>query len=115
MAYVRVSVLRPLTVFTLCAAAMFAAGRQDRYALVLKERPLAAELMSRKDLQQKATSDRRQNLLARQASIRHTLDQQKISVTGANHFLANVIFVQADKSQVDKLRQLPGVARVERL
>jgi uncharacterized protein (TIGR03437 family) len=43
------------------------------------------------------------------------LDEQKIRVTGANHVLANVIFVQADRTQVDQLRQLPGVARVERL
>ena len=106
--------LRPLVVFTLSAVAAFAAGRQDRYVLVLQDPPLAADLTSRKDLQQKnAVSDRSRNLLAAQSSVRHLLEEQKIRITGANHVLANVIFVEADKTRVDLLRQLPGVARVE--
>src|SRR5688572_32556467 len=115
MPYVRVTVLRYFAVILLCAGTLLAASRRERYVLVLEDPPIAANLSSSKDLERAAAADRSRQILRTQASIRDALATKKIRVTGANHTLANVIFVEGDPARLQELKQLPGVARVERL
>jgi minor extracellular serine protease Vpr len=108
------SVLRHLSLFLVCTAALWPASRAERYVLVL-EQPAAAAGLSSKDAARQAMADRRQKILAGQTSLREALAGKKIRVTSANQLLANVVFVESTAGQVEIMRSLPGVARVERV
>src|SRR5687768_1501959 len=105
MPHVRVTVSRYFLVFLLCVSAVWPASRRERYVLVLSDPPLAADVSAAKG----------QKIAAAQRSLSDTLSEKKIQVTSSNQLLANVIFVEGDAIRMEDLKQLPGVARAERL
>ncbi|MCX6634860.1 MAG: hypothetical protein NT090_07230, partial [Acidobacteria bacterium] len=119
MEYVRKGVRRLSVVLLLllAVAGVFpaAAGRLDRFALVLEDPPVAARVESRKDLARSAATDALGRIRAVQTALRQALGERKIRVTGAAQTLVNAVFVAADESRVEELRALPGVVRVERM
>ena len=119
MEYVRKGVRRwsVVLLLLLAVAGVFpaAAGRLDRFALVLEDPPVAARIESRKDLARSAATDALGRIRAAQTALRQALGERKIRVTGAAQTLVNAVFVAADESRVEELRALPGVVRVERM
>lgn len=110
-----VTSVRAMKVCALFVALAAVALPAERYALVLEDAPLAAQATNRKDLARLAASDARSRLQASHAAVRERLAKKQIRVTGANQLLANVLFVQASRASEAELRNLPGVAYVERL
>lgn len=119
MEYVRKGVKRSsfVLLLVLAGAGVFpaAAGRLDRFALVLEDPPVAARIESRKDLAKSAATDSLGRIRAAQDALRQALAERKIRVTGAAQTLVNAVFVAADESRVEELRGLPGVVRIERM
>src|SRR5512140_3009218 len=119
MEYVPKGVRRSPIVYLLllAVAGVFpaAAGRLDRFALVLEDAPVAARIESRKDLARRAASGALGRIRTAQNSLRQALGERKIRVTGAAQTLVNAVFVAADESRIEELRALPGVVRVERM
>ena len=85
---------------------LFASGAlsraADRYALVLRDPPLA----------RRTAAAPREALLRAQKNVRSVLADRRIPVTGAVHELLNAVFVIAPADRVGELRALPGVAAV---
>lgn len=90
-------------------------GRFDRYALILEEPPLAEQVASGKVLNREAAANRFQRIVTAQSSLRQALAEFQVPVTGSTQTLLNGVYVRAEADQVEKLGQLPGVVRVERL
>ena len=81
--------------------------------------PVAQQVLregaSRAALSSRAASTHRQKLLIDQASLKTSLEQRKIAVTGSVQTLLNAVFVMAPPSRRDELQAIPGVAGVVRL
>jgi minor extracellular serine protease Vpr len=116
-----------LVVFSLFAAALcagFAPGAvaqvssaaSGRYALILKDPPLARQVLTgaatRRALAAADALERGRALLRAQEALKEALSARKIAVTGAMHTLLNAVFVSAAPDQVAELRALAGVAEV---
>lgn len=99
----------------LAAALPAAAGRLDRFALVLEDSPVAAQVASRKDLSRRAALDADTRIRQAQSNLRRALAEKKITVTGAARTLVNAVFVAAGEERLNELRALPGVVRVQRM
>ncbi|MEK7408330.1 MAG: S8 family serine peptidase [Acidobacteriota bacterium] len=99
----------------LAPLAMAAPRDLDRWALILDDPPLAAQVSSREELRGKAAQDTARRLLAAQQRLRRELAQRHIQVTGAAHTLVNAVFVRASEEQLEALRAQPGVKRVANL
>lgn len=111
---------RTLAVFTLLV--LFTGGiwaqsavRGERYALLLADPPLASAVKQRAELRTAAATQRQASLAARHETLKRTLRQREIPVTGEVYTLANAIFVRATEQQARELRRLPGVSGVVRL
>ncbi len=99
----------------LWAGALAAQRGWDRYALVLEDSPVAAQVASRKDLRTAAAQEASVRLEAAQERMRQELARRHIRVTGAAKTLVNAVFVRASEEQIRELGGLPGVRRVEQL
>jgi len=84
----------------------------ERYALILDEPPLAAQVASRKELRAAAALEALARVEAAQRSLRQELAQRNIPVTGAVKTLLNAVFVRVPSEQAGELASLPGVRRV---
>jgi minor extracellular serine protease Vpr len=93
------------------AGTLVAQRGYERYALVLEEAPLAAQVSSRKDLRAIAP-DVPARIEAAQNRLREELARRGIRVTGSVKTLLNAVFVRASEEQAAELRGLPGVRRV---
>lgn len=87
----------------------------DRYALVLEDPPLAAQIGSREELESARTRQAVERLLDRQRALRDELERRGIRVTATSQILVNAVFVRAGADRLEELRRLPGVRRVEYL
>lgn len=104
---------RLLTLLLAGLLAMTGAARDaDRYALILEDPPVVAQIHAREELESLRTREAAGRLLARQEAVRRELARRNIQVTGAAHLLVNAVFVRARPEQAEELRQLPGVRRV---
>jgi len=103
-----------LLLLLLLAALVSAAATRDldRYAVILEEAPLAAQVRSRQELGTERARESAGRLLEAQRRLRQELARRNIAVTGAAHTLVNAIFVRAREEQLEELRRLPGVRRV---
>ncbi|MBC8164533.1 MAG: S8 family serine peptidase [Bryobacteraceae bacterium] len=96
----------------IAACSAQSADRLERFALILDDKPLAADVSSRKEL---ARSSRRDQVSARQNVATTALQDRGIRVLAAEQTLVNAIFVEAPADAADTLQSIPGVALVERL
>src|ERR1700722_11235377 len=94
-------------------------AQSGRYALILKDPPLARQVLvggvGRSALAGPEARERGTSLLRAQEPVRAALAARNIAVTGAVHTLLNAVFVSAAADRVAELRTLPGVAAVIRL
>jgi uncharacterized protein (TIGR03437 family) len=89
--------------------------RLDRYALILSDPPLARRVTSRRQLLAVAAGPARQQIAARQATLKLALNARNIHVISSSQILLNAVYVTAPGVDMSTLRSLPGVARVVRM
>ena len=111
---VRPSVKSSLIVFCTAFVAL-GATRADRYAVLLEGPPLAQQFTVAKFKNSKAALDVRAAINSSQASARAAIQQTGARITSANQLLVNALFVEATPEQAAQLRQMPGVALVDKL
>ncbi len=97
------------------AGTLVAQRGRERWALIMDDPPLAAQVASRKELTKAAAQDAAGRIEAAQQGLRQELAQRQIRVTGAVKTLANAVFVRAGEEQLEELKSLPGVRRVVHL
>ncbi|MEX2264600.1 MAG: S8 family serine peptidase [Bryobacteraceae bacterium] len=93
----------------------FSLGAQTRsgeYAVILKEPPLARQVVLRKDLRAAASITRLGRIQGEQRAISAALAERGVPVLGATQTLLNAVFVRATSGDLKALRALPNVARV---
>jgi minor extracellular serine protease Vpr len=112
----RLSVLGFALTCLLAAPVIAGAGqRQQRYALILPDAPVAARLASRGELSASRARDASLRIEAAQQSVRRELARRGVRVTGAAKILLNAVFVELPESEAAKLQDLPGIRRTEQL
>jgi minor extracellular serine protease Vpr len=94
------------------ATAICAQSVANRYALILEDPPVSARFATREAAEAPAGRSYRQQIEARQQSLRDVLVARHITVTGSVSTLSNAIFVAAPPARVDELKSLPGVQGV---
>jgi minor extracellular serine protease Vpr len=105
-------ILAAVIVFSIHVAA-FGQIAPNRFALILEDPPVSAKATSREEmLNSTASRNYRQQIAARQQSIRTELASRKIQVTSSADTVMNAIFVIAPKERVAELAAIPGVKAV---
>ncbi len=94
------------------APAIFAQSAVTRYALILEDPPVTQRFATREASQSTGGRSYRQQLEAKQASLREVLAARHITVTGSVTILTNAIFVAAPKARAAELKNLKGVKGV---
>ena len=94
------------------ATAASAQTAPNRYALILEDPPVSERYRSREAAESVEGKSYRQQLEAKQQSLRELLKSKNIPVTGSVTVLTNAIFVTAPKERLDELKNLPGVKGV---
>ncbi len=86
-----------------------------RYALILKDAPLAQTFATREEMMSAAATPVQLKIGAAQQILRRELETRKFTVTGSSAMLLNAVFVAAPPDRVDELKALPGVLGVVRM
>src|SRR5438045_4896239 len=115
MTHVPSHVMKAACLLLLCALALCADSRVSHYALILQDAPVAEQITSRKDLRTTAAEDRQHKIETAQSVVVGELRKRGLRSTGAIQLLLNAVFVEADSTQVNTLRSLPGVVQVLQL
>src|SRR3954447_11180249 len=101
------------------ALALSPPDQTHRYAVILRAAPLAQQVWSegasRSALSAPAAETHRRSLLKGQESLRTTLKQRKIVITGSVQTLLNAVFVNVPASRITELKAMPDVAAVIRM
>ena len=104
-----------ITFLLVTAGLASAEAKLNRYAVVLSDPPLAAEIGSRKDLKNTASIDRKRKIDAGQAQFRNALVERSLREIGSMQTLLNAVFVKATETEAAALRGLPGVTAVREM
>jgi uncharacterized protein (TIGR03437 family) len=96
----------------IAASAAFAQVAANRYAVILQDPPVAAKFTSKEAVRSAEAKNYRQQIEARQRSLRGELESRTFQVTGSAATLMNALFVIAPASRVAELKSLPGVKDV---
>src|SRR6266853_1605181 len=104
-----------LLLAALFALELSAATRTDRYALILADPPLAALAESREQLESVAMAQPRARIENIQSGLKAELERRNVLTIGSTKTVLNAIYVIAPESELDALRSLPGVVRVEKM
>jgi minor extracellular serine protease Vpr len=91
---------------------MFAQMIPGKYILMLQDPPVSSRYKSKAELESAEALTYRQQIEARQTSIKQDLAARNIAVTGSVSVLINAIFVNAPASRVAELSAISGVAAV---
>ena len=86
-----------------------------RYAVVLKDPPLAEFSQSHQNAPPAAIESYRRHVETAQESLRRELGRRKFTVTGSVQNVMNAVFVTASPDRIAELRALPGVKAVVRM
>ena len=100
-----------LAMALLGASLLPAQAARNRYALILEDSPVAAQL-SRQRMAQPEGANYRRTLQQRQQSVRGELARRGIVPTGSVTTLLNAVFVVAPADSVADLQSIPGVKSV---
>jgi minor extracellular serine protease Vpr len=99
--------------FTLAlSTAALAQTAPKRFALVLDDPAVSGRFASREEMQSTAARSYRQQIEARQQSLRKELASRSVQVTGSVSTVLNAVFVRAPKERLAELQSLPGVKGV---
>jgi minor extracellular serine protease Vpr len=88
------------------------AGQVREYAIILQDAPIAARIMSRKELRSRAALDAGRQIEAAQQTLRNALAGRNVQVIGSVKTLLNAVFVRVSGDEASSLASLPGVRRV---
>lgn len=98
--------------FWLAIPASYAQFAPNRYALLTEDPPVVSRFAARGAAAGPAALSYRQQVLARQATLRARLSALQVPVTGSAATLMNAVFVAAPESRLAELQRLEGVAAV---
>ena len=87
--------------------------RLNEYALILRDPPVARRISAAEGLYTQSAADHVGRITAAQKRVTEELAQRQIRVTGSSQLLVNAVFVRATEKQVQEVRSIPGVARVQ--
>lgn len=115
--------MTPKRLALIALAAVAALGREPaqraatpvdtgRWIVLLEEPPLAAGLAGRADLRSARTRGGWDRLVDRQARLSRELDHLGVRTLASTQLILNALFVRGTAAQADRIRQLPGIARV---
>jgi minor extracellular serine protease Vpr len=96
----------------LLAATALAQQHAARYAVFLRDAPVAQRFSTRAELQSASGIAYRQDVESAQRALRTALAARKVVVTGSVSTLLNAVFVAAAPGRVAELKAMPGVADV---
>ncbi|MFN7922505.1 MAG: hypothetical protein U0Q16_20540 [Bryobacteraceae bacterium] len=96
----------------LASFAAFSGQRSARYAVILEDLPLAAFESASDSKARTANADHAQKLAAAHLSLRTAIADRGIRLLGESQLLLNAVYVATTEDQAERLRALPGVARV---
>jgi hypothetical protein len=103
-------------IFTLGLILMAAAqAPTERYAVVLREPPVAEFSASHKNASAADIENQRKKIKTAQASLQHDLEQRGFAVTGAVENVLNAVFVLSPPNRIPELRAVPGVKSVVKM
>ncbi len=97
---------------TIAASTLFAQANRTRYALILEDPPVSERFAAREARESLTARNYRQQVEARQQTLRRDLAARKIQITGSVSTLLNAVFVMSSPDRADELRSLPGVKGV---
>ncbi len=101
--------LRNIAILTACASAAFAASPAREFALILDGPPVAAKF-GREVRNGMEAQSFRAKVRESQASVKKSLAEKKLTVTGAADTFVNAVFVSAPMDRMSELSTIPGVA-----
>ena len=104
-----------IAAFSLLAATGLAQRGSNSYIVVLKDPPLAEAMQSRKDLLRKEASSQRSALIAKQAALSSRMSASGIQIIDSTQVLLNALYVHASNEQIEQIKALPEVDRVQRM
>ncbi len=104
-----------IALFLFAAGLVSAESRLNRYAVVLSDPPLAAQVGSQKELRNTATADRKRKIDTAQGQLRTALVERNLREIGSMQTLLNAVFVKATEEEAAALRYLPGVTAVREM
>jgi minor extracellular serine protease Vpr len=104
-----------IAAFSLLAATGLAQRGSNSYIVVLKDPPLAEAMQSRKDLLRNEATIQRSALVAKQTALGNRMAESGIQVLDSSQILLNALYIQASAEQLEQIKGMPEVARVQRM
>ncbi len=104
-----------IAAFSLLAATGLAQRGSNTYIVVLKDPPLAEAMQSRKDLLRKEATAQRSALESKQTALGSRMAESGIQIIDSTQVLLNALFVHASAEQIEQVKGLPEVDRVQRM
>ena len=90
-------------------------GQRARWALILEDAPIAAQISNRLDLRSARAAQIRSRIERAQTQLRSRLSDRGIRAHAATQTLLNAVYVAATAAEAAELAKLPGVARIEQM
>ncbi len=104
-----------LAALSLLAGISLAQRGSNLYIVVLKDPPLAEVVENRKDLTRRESVLQLQGIVTRQQNTGELIQSTGARIVDSSHILLNAIYVEASAEQIDQLKSLAGVDRVQRM
>src|SRR5260221_353783 len=101
-----------LALVMVAASTLLAQANRTRYALILEDPPVSERFVASEARESVAARDYRQQVEARQQTLRTELTARRIQFTGSVSTLLNAVFVMSPPERADELKSLPGVKGV---
>src|SRR5258706_4589078 len=97
---------------TVAASTVLAQANRTRYALILEDPPVSERFAAKEERESVAASNYRQQVEARQQTLRTELTTRRIQITSSVSTLLNAVFVMSPPERAGELASLPGVKGV---
>ncbi len=104
-----------IAAFSLLAATGLAQRGSNTYIVVLKDPPLAEAMQSRKDLLRNEANSQRSALVAKQTALSAQMASSGIQIIDSTQVLLNALYIQASAEQIEQIKGIPEVDRVQRM
>jgi minor extracellular serine protease Vpr len=113
MRHIRFAVV--VAAFSLLASQGLAQRGSNTYIVILKEPPLAESVASRKELSNRSASVQKQSIIDHQSELGQKIKSAGGRVVDSTQLLLNALFVEASNEQVEAMKAMPGVDRIQRM
>src|ERR1039457_4692128 len=85
---------------------------RNRYAVILRDEPVASRFVTRERMQSSAADGYRRQLSLRQSAVHQELERRGVPIISSVSEVLNAVFVSAPADRVDELAAIPGVIGV---